>query len=55
MHQRTIEVVNLYEVGNENTVYITLYVPDNVDDEEYIDIWVNEHFNGSFDWDFYED
>lgn len=55
MHERTIEIVNIHEIGNENTVFVTLYVPDDVDDEEYIDVWVSEHFNGDYDWDFNED
>ena len=54
MHERTIEIVNIHDIGCENTVFVTLRVRDEIDDEEHIYVWVSEHFNGDYDWDFNE-
>lgn len=56
MHQRTIEIDNLYEIEKISSVIVTLNVPDNMDSEEedeYIDAWFMKHFNPSEEgWDY---
>ena len=51
MHERTFQV-EYRESKEEDFAIITLYIPDDVDDEEYIDVWVSEHLKGSYDWEF---
>ena len=48
MHQQQIELT----FKDEETCWITLYVPNDRDDEEYIDEWVYKYFPESVEWDF---
>lgn len=36
--------------NNENGCYVCVFVPNGVDEEEYISGWLNEHMNGVVSW-----
>ena len=51
MHQRHIEL----SFPNWTSCWITINVPNNMDDEEFIDNWIYTYFPEDVAWEFDED
>lgn len=51
MHERTFQV----ELNNGDICIMTLYLPDETDDEKYVGSWIATYINDVNNWDWNED